>query len=62
MGRPASWLCIVLIAFCSDACASRSMQAVQQNRGSGVAPLLQDVYSFWLKHGPDKQYGECFLV
>lgn len=34
-----------------------SRRALQQQTKSEVAPLLQDVFSFWLKYGPDKQYG-----
>lgn len=39
----------------ASACAQRSLLQAQQ---SGIALLLQDAFTFWLKYGPDKQYGK----
>lgn len=58
MARSFAMVVSLLLACTSGASASRSLHALQQNKGSAVAPLLQDVFTFWLKYGPDKQYGE----
>lgn len=41
--------------------ATAAQQQQRQQKTSAVAPLLTDIYSFWLKNGVDKQYGEDSL-
>jgi hypothetical protein len=39
--------------------AQRSLQRAQRaQQQSDIVPLLQDAFTFWLKYGPDKQYGK----
>lgn len=49
-------LSLSLIATCSAAVTS------QAGAAQGIAPLLQDVFAFWLKHGLDQQYGESLCL
>lgn len=60
---------VVLISLDPVAACTRSLMAkqqpaaAQQNKGANaVTPLLQDVFQFWLKYGPDKQYGGLKLL
>jgi hypothetical protein len=53
-------LCLaILMTLCTSSTLARVLQQPNSNtKGGGAAPLLQDVFGFWLKHGPDKEYGK----
>lgn len=61
MARSVLQLFTVLFMCSAGASACRSAQrSLQQQRAkqqSDIVPLLQDAFTFWLKYGPDKQYG-----
>lgn len=53
--------CLLLLAVWMTLCTTSTLARVltqQQPNSAGVGPLLQNVFAFWLQHGPDKQYGK----
>lgn len=54
---------IVVLMCIGSGNASRSMLTSLALTGpsstSSALPLLQDVFTFWIKNGPDQQYGTC---
>jgi hypothetical protein len=50
---------MILMTLCTSSTFARVLQQPNSNtNGGGVAPLLRNVFGFWLKHGPDKDYGK----
>lgn len=57
--RPILLHLVVFMTLCTSSTFANTLQQPNSNtNGGGVAPLLKDVFAFWVKHGVDQQYGK----